>query len=138
MDTDGWIKTNSYLETNTIRAYNNGTTVTFDDNLTVGGNLTVTGNTTFSGTVSGIPVGWATQAALDLKANTADVDVALAFKASKIAPTFTGRVITDRLTVNEDTTLSGNLSVSGTDKMITARRINPPPTANLTLGGPLQ
>ena len=65
VDTDGWIKTNSYLETNTIRAYNNGTTVTVDDNLTVGGNLTVTGNTTFSGTVSGIPVGGATQAALD-------------------------------------------------------------------------
>ena len=31
--------------------------------------------------------------------------------------------------------LSGNLSVSGTDKMITARRIQPPPTANLNLGG---
>jgi hypothetical protein len=45
LDVNGWIKTNSYLETNTIRAYNNGTMVTVDDNLTAGGNLTVSGNT---------------------------------------------------------------------------------------------
>ena len=45
VDADGWIKTNSYLGANTIRAYNNGTMVTVDDNLTAGGNLTVSGNT---------------------------------------------------------------------------------------------
>ena len=39
-------------------------------NLTVNQNLTVAGNTTFTGTVSGIPIGGATQAAIDLKADT--------------------------------------------------------------------
>ncbi len=95
----------------------------------------MTGNITFTGTVSGIPVGTATQAGLDLKANIADVDLALAFKSNVSNPTFTGCVTTDRLTVNEDTTLIGNIFASGTDKMIAARRIDPPSTASLRLGG---
>jgi hypothetical protein len=95
----------------------------------------VSGNTTFTGTVSGIPIGGATQAAIDVKANTADVDMALAFKASTFNPTFVGRVTTDRLTVSEDTTLSGNLDVTGIGKTITARRINPTPFNTLALGG---
>ena len=56
----------------------------------------MTRNTTCTGTMSGIPVGSATQAALDLKANVVDVDLALEFKAPIINPTFTGLVTADR------------------------------------------
>jgi hypothetical protein len=95
----------------------------------------VTGNTSFNGTVSGIPIGGATQAAIDVKADTSYVDLMLGYKANINAPTFGGRVTTERLTVNEDTTLSGDLDVSGTGKMIIARRIAPPPFSTLALGG---
>ena len=67
---------------------------TLDGNSSIGGNLTVSGNTTFTGSVSGIPIGGATQAALDLKANTADVDMGLALKANIINQTFSGHVTT--------------------------------------------
>ena len=107
-------------------------------NVKVNGNLTVTGNTIFSGTVSGIPIGGATQAALDLKADTSYVDLMLGYKANINGPTFGGRVTTDRLTVNEDTTLSGNLDVSGIGKTITARKIGPPAFTSLALGGTVQ
>ena len=96
-------------------------------NASIGGNLTVTGNTTFTGTVSGIPVGSATQTALDLKAKVVDVcaktdmDMSLSFKANTLSPTFTGNVTTPSLTVNNDTTLNGNLYVIGTDKVITEK-----------------
>ncbi len=95
----------------------------------------MTGNTTFTGSVSGIPIGGATQLAIDLKASLADVNIMLGYKANINGPTFGGRVTTDRLTVSEDTTLSGDLDVSGIGKMITARKIGPPPATNLTLGG---
>jgi hypothetical protein len=59
----------------------------------------------------------------------------LGYKANINAPTFGGRVTTDRLTVNEDTTLSGDLDVSTLGKMIIARRITPPASNPLVLGG---
>ncbi len=68
-------------------------------------NPTITGN-------ASIPVGSATRAALDLKANAADVysktdmDPSLFCKASTIIPTFTGNVSTPSLTVNNDTALN--------------------------------
>ena len=101
---------------------------TITGNASIGGNLTVTGNTTFTGTVSGIPVGSATQTALDLKANTADVytktdmDTYLTLKANTLSPTFTGTVTAPTLTVASDATLDGNLTVIGTDKVITAKK----------------
>jgi hypothetical protein len=59
----------------------------------------------------------------------------LGYKANINGPTFGGRVTTDRLTVNEDTTLGGDLDVTGIGKMIIARRIAPPPFSTLALGG---
>ena len=128
--------------------YINPVSTIFTDNITphfrvddlpaivkVNGNLTVTGNTTFSGTVSGIPSGGATQAAIDVKADTSYVDLMLGYKANINAPTFGGRVTTERLTVNEDTTLSGDLDVSTLGQMIIARRITPPASNPLVLGG---
>jgi predicted acyltransferase (DUF342 family) len=112
VDADGWIKTNSYLEANTIRAYNNGTMVTVNDNLTVSGNLTVTGTTTYTGTVSGIPIGETTQAALDLKANINNptflgtvemnnLDISNAMKCNTVSAYNTGKVtVTDTLSVS--------------------------------------
>ena len=108
---------------------------TLDGNSSIGGDLTVSGNTTFTGTVSGIPIGGATQAAIDLKANTADVDIMLGYKANINHPTFGGRVTTDNLTVSQDTTLGGDLDVSVIGKMIIARRITPPASNPLALGG---
>ena len=60
VDVDVWIETNSHLATNTIRGYD-ASEITVEDNLTFEGNLTVMGNTIFTGTVSGIPIGGATQ-----------------------------------------------------------------------------
>ena len=66
------------VKTNTIRGYD-ADGIIVEDNLTVDGNLTVMGNIIFTGIVSGIPVGEATQTAVDLKANNSEVVLALAF-----------------------------------------------------------
>ena len=101
---------------------------TITGNPSIGGNLTVTRNATFTGTVSGTPVGSATQTALDLKANTADVytktdtDTYLTFKANTLSPTCIGTVTAPTLTATGDTTLNGNLTVIGTDKVMTAKK----------------
>ncbi len=49
-----------------------------------------------------------------------------------MGPTFTGNVTTPSLTVNNDSTLKGNLHGIGTDKVIRARK---PKRINLTLLG---
>ena len=109
-------------------------------NASIGGNLMVTWSAIFTGTVSGIPVGSATQPALDLKAHVVDVytktdmDMSLSFKANTLSPIFTGNVTTPSLTVNIDTTLSGNRYVIGTDKVITAKN-QAAPSSNLSLSG---
>ncbi len=105
VDVKGWIKTNEYLQTNTIQAYDTSQMMV-DNNLTVGGNLAVSGNTTFTGTVSGIPIGGATQAALDLKANlnhatflgtatTNNLDISNAMKCNSVSSWNTDKVTVD-------------------------------------------
>ena len=132
--------------------------VTIADNVEIQGTLTITGQTTITtGTASNVyskaevdqtfanlidsaPVALNTlkelASALGNDANYATtVQNQLAGKASLANPSFVGTVTTPYLTVSSDATVNGNLSVIGTNTVITAKKIQAAPSSNLNLSG---
>ncbi len=100
--------------------------LTANGSTTIARNWTVLGYATLTGSVSGMPVGSATQPAADLTANAADVytkhdmDMYLFFEASALGPSSTWSTTALSLTVTSGATVDGNLSVTGAGKSVTA------------------